>query len=166
MLYEVITNLQLDTAIAEGSPPRRITVSGIGEPLHNPSAVRSFIDHAYERGIPVSLTTTGYPLPRLKEFLTNRHNGLMISLHAGRSETRRSLLPHAPDLRSLWSLLTDVMPTLSRRQRRKTGINYLLLQGVNDSFEEFTPLLERLRSLPDMTLHLLACNPVPRNNFV
>jgi 23S rRNA (adenine2503-C2)-methyltransferase len=114
----------------------------------------------------VSLTTTGSPLPVLREFLAMHHNGLMLSLHAGTAATHRRLVPRGSDLDALWALLEEVLPTLPRRRRRKIGINYLLLAGCNDSPAELSALADRLRLLPELTLHLLTCNPVTGSAFV
>jgi 23S rRNA (adenine2503-C2)-methyltransferase len=157
---------QLETARRQGAAPQRVTVSGIGEPLHNPQALTAFIDHCRRQGLPVSLTTTGSPLGVLREFLPLPHNGLMLSLHAGTAATHRRLIPRGPDLDVLWALLEEVLPALSRRRRRKIGINYLLLAGHNDSAAELSALAERLRRWPDLTLHLLTCNPVAGSTFV
>lgn len=158
--------LQLAAAREHGVEPQRVTVSGVGEPLHNPEAVTDFIDRCRRQGLPVSLTTTGSPLPVLRQFLLLPHNGLMLSLHAGTAVTHRRLIPRGPDLDDLWALLEGVLPALSRRRRRKIGINYLLLAGHNDSAVEFHALAERLRRLPELTLHLLTSNPVAGSTFV
>jgi len=158
--------LQLETARKRGAAPKRVTVSGIGEPLHNPHAVAEFIEMCRLQGLPVSLTTTGGPLPALREFLTLPHNGLMLSLHAGTAAAHRRLVPHGPDLDALWGLLEESLPALPRRRRRKLGINYLLLAGCNDSPGEISALVSRLRLQPDITLHLLTCNPVAGSSFV
>lgn len=157
--------LQLDSARAEGALPKRVTVSGIGEPLHNPAAVSDFIEGCRRQGVPVSLTTTGAPLAGLRRFLSLPHNGLMISLHAGTAATHQRLIPRGPDFESLWSLLGEELPRLSRRHRRKIGINYLLLAGINDLETELILLCERMRPFPELTLHLLTCNPVPGSSF-
>jgi len=157
--------LQLETARERGAAPERVTVSGIGEPLHNPAAVAAFIEACRSQRLAVSLTTTGAPLPVLREFLRLPHNGLMLSLHAGSVLTHRRLVPRGPDYEALWSLLAATLPALSRRRRRKVGINYLLLQGCNDTPGELSALAARLRPLPDLTLHLLTCNPVAGSAF-
>jgi 23S rRNA (adenine2503-C2)-methyltransferase len=158
--------LQLEMARMRGTRPQRVTVSGIGEPLHNPHAVAVFIEECRRQRLPVSLTTTGAPLSALREFLRLGHNGLMLSLHAGTAATHRRLVPRGPDLDALWTLLEETLPTLSRRRRRKIGINYLLLAGCNDSPAELSALADRLRHQPELTLHLLTCNPVAGSAFV
>jgi 23S rRNA (adenine2503-C2)-methyltransferase len=140
--------------------PQRITVSGIGEPLHNPRAVAAFLLDCRRQGVPVSLTTTGGPLERLAEFLALPHNGLVLSLHAGTAATHRRLVPRGPDFEGLWGLLSERLPTLPRRRRRKLGVNYLLLAGVNDGAAEIEALAARLRPFPGTTIHLLGCNAV------
>lgn len=156
---------QLVIARQNGAEPRRVTVSGIGEPLHNPAAVAAFIDRCRSRGLPVSLTTTGAPVATLSRFLRLPHNGLMISLHAGTATVHRRLVLHGADFEALWALLGEELPRLSRRRRRKVGINYLLLAGINDAAGELLALAERLRPFPELTLHLLTCNPVPGSSF-
>jgi len=151
---------QLESARAQGYEPLRITVSGIGEPLHNFQSLLAFLDRCRAAALPVSLTTTGGPLNSLKKILHLPHNGLMLSLHAGKPATHRLLIPRAPDFNSLMECLTQVLTTLSRRRRRKIGINYLLLQGVNDDRTEFLSLVPLFRRFPELTLHLLTCNPV------
>lgn len=158
--------VQVEAALKRGYPLQRLTVSGIGEPLHNPLAVASFIDECRRLKLPVSLTTTGNPLPVLRDFLLLPHNGLMLSLHAGLAATHKSLIPHGPDLDALWRLLENVWVGFSRRKKRKIGINYLLLAGHNDSFDELSALADRLHLLPESTLHLLTCNPVPGSPYV
>ena len=157
--------LQLSAAVDRGFAPRRVTVSGIGEPLHNAGAVLAFMDICRRQALPVSLTTTGSPLQALREFLPLSHNGLMISLHAGSAETHRRLVPRGPDYEQLWGVLGEVLPSCSRRRRRKVGVNYLLLEGLNDNERELVLLTERLRPFSELSLHLLTCNPVPGSPF-
>lgn len=149
---------QIEQVRQAGCAIERLTLSGIGEPLHNFETVARFI---HGSTYPVSLTTTGQPLNKLREVLRWPHNGLMLSLHAGCSATHRRLVPKGPDFRDLWALLDAELPRLSRRARRRIGINYLLLAGENDSESELDRLAARLELHPDLTLHLLVCNPVP-----
>lgn len=147
---------QIEIAESAGCVPKRLTVSGIGEPLHNPEPVAELIQEGRRKGLAVSLTTSGGPLGRLREYLTLPHNGLMISLHSARQQTRRKLVPHAPDADSLQAVLNECWSGMSQRNRRKLGINYLLLEGVNDSDCELDALIAWLRPFPEITLHLLS----------
>ncbi|MEJ2202141.1 MAG: radical SAM protein, partial [Desulfuromonadaceae bacterium] len=156
---------QLERIRSMGLEPQRLTLSGIGEPLHNFDAVRIFIEECQKTSLPVSLTTSGGPLERFREALQWPHNGLMLSLHAGTPEIHRRLVPRAPEFNSLIDCLQRTLPALSRRRRRRLGINYLLLQGINEDRAEFLPLLPLFRRFPELTLHLLVCNPVPGADF-
>ena len=77
---------QVEAVQALGHTLARVTVSGVGEPLHNHHVVQEFVRACHARGLAPSLTTSGGPLPRLREWLHAPHNGLTISIHAG-SET-------------------------------------------------------------------------------
>lgn len=147
--------LQLAAARSVGHYPQRLTVSGIGEPLHNPAAVTALIDEAGRGGLPVSLTTCGGPIRYLWDFLHLPHNGLMLSLHAGHDSTRRRLVPGGPLLGALQQELVAAWNTLSVRSRRRVGFNYLLLDGLNDTAEELVALRDWLAPFPEATLHLL-----------
>jgi 23S rRNA (adenine2503-C2)-methyltransferase len=154
---------QVEIAQAQGLQPRRLTLSGIGEPLHNSSVVFEFLRSS---PLPVSMTTTGGPLEHLATALSLPHNGLMLSLHAGSEEVHRRLLPKAPPLTLLAECVTSSLASLPRRARRRFGVNYLLLDGINDSRRELDGLLRVFEPWPEATLHLLACNPVPDSSFV
>lgn len=156
---------QLQEARRRKLTPRRVTVSGVGEPLLNLAAVAAFMEDCRRERLPVSLTTCGHPLSRLREALFLPHNGLMLSLHAGTGEVHRDLLPAAPDLDALFAVLAACWPRMSRRQRRRIGINYLLLAGVNDAPVQWRALAARLQPFADATIHLLACNPVAGSPF-
>lgn len=153
---------QVACARARGWQPRRLTLSGIGEPLHNFPAVRAFVETSE---LPVSLTTCGGPLAHLEAALCLPHNGLMLSLHAAEATLHRQLLPGAPSLPTLLETLPRVLSGLPRRARRRFGINYLLLAGVNDRRPQLDALLGILAAMPETTLHLLVCNPVPGSSF-
>lgn len=156
---------QMEAARARGWQPGRITLSGIGEPLHNAAVTEAFLLQAHDRGIPVSVTTTGHPLPALRRLLNLPHNGVMLSLHAGTPATHARLVPRGPNFDALWDTLGEAWPGLSRARRRKVGINVLLLAEVNDNPEEIEALAERLATHPEVTVHLLVPNPVPGSPF-
>jgi len=156
---------QVAAARAEGFQPQRLTLSGIGEPLHNARVVRTFIAEASRKGLPVSVTTCGAPLFCLETLLDLPHNGVMVSLHAGTPETHRRLVPRGPDFDALWRALASWYSRASRRARRRLGFNVLLLEEINDSPRELTGLTTRLDDFPDATLHLLRHNPVAGTVF-
>ena len=157
--------LQLEKLRQSGRDPRRLTISGIGEPLHNWENVRSFMVDRHKQGLGVSVTTTGVVIRYLEELINLAGNGVMISLHAARPEIHRQLIPNGPDFRLLCAEIERIYPLLSRRQRRKIGINYLLFSGVNDQKDDLLALQKLMQHWQDFTLHLLRYNPVAEMDF-
>lgn len=155
---------QVEAVRALGHTIARVTVSGVGEPLHNHAAVRAFVDACQARGIGPSLTTSGGPLPRLREWLHAPHNGLTVSVHAGTEAARARLVPKAPPLEALFGVLNEELPGMTRRRRRKTALAYLLIGGQNDSDGEVDAFIERARPL-GFKVHLYAYNEVPTSAF-
>lgn len=140
----------------------RVTVSGVGEPLHNP-AVPLFIKWCRERATPASITTSGGPLRRLREWLGDDappHNGISLSIHAGTEATRARAVPRGPALDPLFELLRERIPALSGARRRKLALAYLLLSDLNDDDDEIDAFLHRAMPL-GLKIHLYSYNPVP-----
>ena len=163
-------NLALDELIGQveqveaalGRQVARITVSGVGEPLHNPAVVE-FVAWCRARATPASLTTSGGPLRRLSEWLDPAgpaHNGISFSIHAGREATRARTVPRGPALEPLFALLGERLPQLSSSRRRKLALAYLLLADLNDDDGEIDAFLERAAPL-GLKVHLYRYNPVP-----
>lgn len=157
--------LQLERLRQDGFEPRRLTISGIGEPLQNWENVRSFMLDCQKQGLGVSVTTTAVVLPHLKELIDLATKGVMISLHAAVTEIHQQLIPKGPDFQQLCTEIERIYPLISRRKRRKLGINYLLLKGVNDRENDLLALQKLMQRWPDFTLHLLSYNPVKGRNF-
>lgn len=151
-------DLQVALAARKGYRFKRLTLSGIGEPLQNFETVRRFIEEKKKGTMPVSVTTTGRPLANLEKLLHAPHNGLMLSVHAGTGATHRRLVPRGADLDQLWHTVAAAWQVLPRSRQRKIGINYLLLAGVNDTDRELEALAGRLIRFRGMTVHLLALN--------
>jgi len=155
---------QLAHVQALGHRVSRVTVSGVGEPLHNHAHVRDFVLRCRAARIGPSLTTSGGPLGRLHEWLTELpHNGLTISIHAGSEPTRARLVPGGPALTPLFAQLSEVLPTLTRARRKKVALAYLLIADDNDSDCELDAFIARAQPL-GAAVHLYAYNPVPTSD--
>lgn len=156
---------QVDAAARlDASPIEKITLSGIGEPLHNFAVVRAFLETAQRRRLAVSVTTSGGPVARLAELLASPHNGVTVSVHAGTEAVRARAVPRGPDLAALFETLRASLPTLSRRRRKKTALAYLLLEGINDADEEIDAFIARAKPL-GLAVHLYGLNPVAHAPF-
>ena len=154
---------QVEAVEALGARLARVTVSGVGEPLHNAKNVMGFIAWARRRGIGPSLTTSGGPVARLSEVLPLAHNGVTVSVHAGTEPTRARLVPNGPSLAELFGTLERDVPRLSGSRRKKLALAYLLIEGANDTDAEVDAFLDRAAPLGLMT-HLYAYNPVPTSS--
>jgi 23S rRNA (adenine2503-C2)-methyltransferase len=147
-----------------GSRLRRITLSGVGEPLHNARHVEPFVAWCRSRQLPPSVTTSGGPLPRLARWLHDLpHNGLTLSCHAGTEAVRARTVPKGPALDPLFALLTEELPRLSRGRRRRVGLAYLVVDGLNDADAEIDAFRDRATPL-GLDVHLYAYNPVPTSD--
>jgi 23S rRNA (adenine2503-C2)-methyltransferase len=155
---------QVDAVQALGHRLQRVTVSGVGEPLHNPRVVQEFVRACHARGLAPSLTTSGGPLPRLREWLHAPHNGLTISIHAGNEAVRARMVPHGPALEPLFALLHDEAPRMTQRRRRKTALAYLAIEGENDGDAEIDAFIAHAHGL-GFRIHLYAYNPVANSPY-
>lgn len=151
---------QLQAVQARGHAVQRVTLSGVGEPLHNWDSALAFIETCRAQRIAPSMTTSGGPLRRLEHALRAPHNGLTLSVHSGTESARARLVPHAPKLEPLFELLARVTPDLTQRRRRKTALAYLVMAGENDGDDEVDAFIARARPLR-LPIHLYAYNPVP-----
>ncbi|MDQ3032354.1 MAG: radical SAM protein [Myxococcota bacterium] len=157
---------QIERVEAEGVALRGVTVSGIGEPLHNATAVEQLVSWCRDRATPASVTTSGGPTARLGAWLRDApehpfpHHGITISVHAGREPTRARLVPKGPPLAELFAAIEDALPAMSRRRRKKTALAYLLIEGENDDEGELDAFAARAAPL-GLAVHLYALNPVP-----
>jgi len=151
---------QVEAVRSLGHVFERVTVSGVGDPLHNHEVVQAFVAHCHRAGLRPSLTTSGGPLPRLREWLHAPHNGLTLSIHAGTEAMRARMVPKAPSLEALFGTLAGELPRMTQRRRRKTALAYLLIEGMNDSDAEVDAFVARVQPL-GLAIHLYAFNPVP-----
>lgn len=155
---------QVTAVRALGHGVRRVTVSGVGEPLHNHVAVRAFLEFCREQRIGMSLTTSGGPVARLADWLHAPHNGLTLSVHAGSEGMRARMVPKGPSLQALFELLEREIPRMTQRRRRKTALAYLVCGGLNDLADELAAFAALARPLA-VPVHLYAYNEVSNSTF-
>ncbi len=119
-----------------GIKPTNIVFMGMGEPLHNWSAVDTALTQLNAPGgfgigaRHITLSTVGL-LPQLAEFAKRKEQfRLAISLHASNSATRQTLMPverkyPLPELKKLL-----------REFSRRTTLEYVMVSNVNDSDQD------------------------------
>jgi 23S rRNA (adenine2503-C2)-methyltransferase len=145
-------------------PLRNLVFMGMGEPLLNwPEVQRSLavirdpagLDFSHRR---VTLSTVGIP-ERLEEFMATGQASLAISLHASSQAVREQIMPAAARLCSIEELVAR-LGRLPLKPRQRITVEYLLIQGVNDSIEQAVAL-NRLLSFIPCKINLIACNTAP-----
>ena len=128
-----------------------VVIMGIGEPLDNYKNVLDFIKIINDpKGLAIgarhiTLSTCGI-VPKLQDLADeNIQINLAISLHAPNNELRNKLMPinKAYDL----ELLIEAVKEYIVKTNRRVTIEYVLLDGVNDSIKEANELSNLLHGL-------------------
>ncbi len=128
-----------------------VVIMGIGEPFDNFDNVMAFINIIncdFGLGIGsrhITISTSGLA-PKIIEFANiNKQVNLAISLHATTDEVRDELMPinKKYNLETLKKALFYYCDNTSRR----LTIEYVLIDGVNDSIEDARNLVKYLRGL-------------------
>lgn len=114
-----------------------IVFMGMGEPFHN---YENVIESAKLMSDPkaigisqrkITISTSGV-LPKIRRFTDENHNfKLAISLNATENQTRTKLMP----LNAKWPIeaLLEEAKFYSQNNRNKITLEYVLLEGINDS---------------------------------
>ncbi len=155
---------QVKAVEATGARVSRVTVSGVGEPLHNHHNVASFARWCADHDLGLTLTTSGGPLRRLRAWMELPHRGLTLSVHSGTEATRAKMVPKGPPLAQLFDTVRDELGRISNMRRKRLALAYLLIKDRNDSDAEFDAFLDRVDGL-GIKIHLYAYNPVPTNDL-
>ncbi len=133
-----------------------IVYMGMGEPLHNKQAIFNSLEALTNPDFfsfasrHISVSTSGL-IPELKELAnTFPQVNLAVSLHSATNESRQKLMPinNRYNLEDLHSTLEEI--TLNNK--RKIFIEYILIQGENDSIQDALHLANYIRSF---SLHYL-----------
>ena len=165
---EIIGQLWLASRILE---PRsksetkitNVVMMGMGEPLLNfdnvVSAMRLMLDdNAY--GLSrrrVTLSTAGL-VPRIDRLREKCHVSLAVSLHAPTDDLRDRLVPLNKKY-PIRELLAACERYVAGAPRRRVTLEYIMLDGVNDSLEHARKLAKLLVNVP-AKVNLIPYNPI------
>jgi 23S rRNA (adenine2503-C2)-methyltransferase len=134
---------------------------GMGEPLMNLDAVLAACERLPEIGIATSntaISTVGW-LPGIERMTREGPPvRLALSLHAADESLRSELMPVNERYR-----LHEVLAACLRwheRRRRQVFVEYLMLDGVNDRYEQAVALAELLEPLRAFKVNLIPYNPI------
>ncbi len=155
---------QVELTQASAPELRRVTISGVGEPLHNIPTLERFLPWCRQQRLAPSITTSAGPLSKLQALFNMPHNGVTISVHAGSEPMRRQLVPRGPSLGALFKDLARVLPQLSKSRKRRVSLAYLLLDGVNDGQQE-TELFAQRALATGLSVYLYRLNHVPNSAY-
>lgn len=149
-VYEIVEQILL---IEEdiGKRISHVVVMGIGEPMDNYDNLIKFINIIKDnRGIGIgsrhiTVSTCGI-IPGIEKFMEEEGQvNLAISLHAPNDEIRKKIMPIA-SVYDMNSLLLVLKKYIAKTNRRVT-IEYIMLDGVNDSILCAKELANRLRGI-------------------
>lgn len=148
---------------AEGRAVRNIVFMGMGEPFHNEAAIYESVSallapelfHYSPRRILIS--TVGIPDAMLRAARRFPKVNLALSLHSVRQEVREKLIPLAAK-HSLDSL-REAVTAINRIQQNTVMIEYLMLEGINDSPDDARELIDWLQGL-DVHVNLIPYNAI------
>jgi len=146
-----------------GAYPRNVVLMGMGEPLHNYDAVARFVRIATDpAGIALSprrvtLSTSGL-VPAIERMTADALPcNLAVSLNASNDAVRDRIMPVNRKY-PLASLLSAVRAfAAAGTSRKRVLIEYVLMEGVNDSRADAEALIDLLHGLP-CTVNLLPLN--------
>lgn len=140
-----------------------VVFMGMGEPLNNTENVLKGLSILTEsKGLDlatrrITVSTCGV-VPEMHKFGENSSVNLAISLHAVDDETRDKLMP--VNRRYPLEQLLEACRTYPIQKRKRIMIEYVMLDGVNDSLAEARILAKKLRKIP-CKINLLPFNSCP-----
>ena len=150
-------------------PVTNVVFMGMGEPLQNydvtVAALKVMLDdNAYglsRRRVTVSTSGVVPMIDRLRE---DCPVALAVSLHAPNDELRNTLVPLNKKY-PLAELLAACRRYLERAPRDFITFEYCMLDGVNDTLEHATQLIELIADLP-CKFNLIPFNPFPESGLL
>jgi 23S rRNA (adenine2503-C2)-methyltransferase len=148
---------------AEGRRVRNIVFMGMGEPFHNEEtiyeAVAALLSPELFHHTPgrILISTVGIPDAMVRFARRFPDVNLALSLHSVRQEVRQKLIP----LASIYPLekIRAAVAAVNQIQNNTVMIEYLMLDGVNDSKQDAAELAEWLTGL-DAHVNLIPYNPI------
>ena len=161
---EIIGQLWLANFYDSSSPLiSNVVFMGMGEPLLNVENVLSSISlmlHQNAYGLSkrrITLSTSGI-VPEINKLAERTDVSLAISLHAANNILRDEIVPINKKY-PLNDLLDACKQYLNNQSKRKTiTIEYILIDGINDSIEHARDLVKILKGLP-CKINLIPFNP-------
>ncbi|SNR70023.1 radical SAM protein [Desulfurobacterium atlanticum] len=144
---------------------RGIAIAGIGEPTANWKNVINALNYFKSQNLKVTITTTGFNTEGFKAILLAKHDGVTFSVHGFSKTVREKLFPNSFPFEKSKEIFEKHIKNLSKSQRKKYQIGYLLLKGVNHSEKELS-LLSEFAGKYSLTVMLMMYNKTHHNCFL
>ncbi|MDF2867793.1 MAG: yfgB [Gammaproteobacteria bacterium] len=145
-----------------------VVMMGMGEPLLNFDNVVSAMnimmdDFAYSLSkYRVTLSTSGV-VPAMEQLAKLSEVALAVSLHAPNDTLRNELVPLNKKY-PLKELLAVCKTYYGNDKKRKVTMEYVMLEGINDSKEHADQLINILHGVP-AKVNLIPFNPFPNTKY-
>ncbi|KAK9188931.1 hypothetical protein WN944_020336 [Citrus x changshan-huyou] len=139
-----------------------VVFMGMGEPLHNvENVIKAANIMVHEQGLhfsprKVTVSTSGL-VPQLKQFLNESNCALAVSLNATTDEVRNWIMPINRKYK-LGLLIETLREELRFKNNYKVLFEYVMLAGVNDSFDDAKRLIGLVQGIP-CKINLISFNP-------
>lgn len=156
---EILEQVRLAAEVtrSEQRQLRNVVFMGMGEPLDNETAVYEALDLLLDRewfSIPahrIILSTVGVPEAMRRFVRRYPEVQFALSLHGANPDVRAKLIPWSR--RHTWEELLDALRYVAEHHRVRPKqspilIEYLMLQGVNDSDDDADALMTYLQGIP------------------
>ena len=145
-----------------------VVIMGIGEPFDNYDNIMKFIriiNNPFGINIGarhITVSTSGL-VPKIKKFMNeDLQVNLAISLHAPSDEIRNKIMP----VNKAYSIseLIDALKEYIKKTNRRVTIEYVMLNSVNDSYEDAISLANLLRGM-NVYVNLIPYNETSHIEF-
>lgn len=145
-----------------------VVIMGIGEPFDNYDNIMKFIriiNNPFGINIGarhITVSTSGL-VPKIKKFMNeDLQVNLAISLHAPSDEIRNKIMP----VNKAYSIseLIDTLKEYIKKTNRRVTIEYVMLNSVNDSYEDAINLANLLRGM-NVYVNLIPYNETSHLEF-
>ncbi|KAK4841439.1 hypothetical protein QYF36_004485 [Acer negundo] len=145
-----------------------VVFMGMGEPLHNvDNVIKAANIMVHDQGLhfsprKVTVSTSGL-VPQLKRFLHESNCALAVSLNATTDEVRNWIMPINRKYK-LSFLLETLREELRFKHNYKVLFEYVMLAGINDSFDDAKRLIDLVQGIP-CKINLISFNPHSGSQF-
>jgi 23S rRNA (adenine2503-C2)-methyltransferase len=145
-----------------------VVMMGMGEPLANYNNVVTAMnlmrdDFGYGISWRRLTLSTSCMVPMIDKLSEDCHVSLAISLHAANDELRSQIIPLNQKY-PIAELLAACKRYVVGQQRRHITVEYVMLDGINDSMQDAKDLVRILKDIPNK-INLIPFNPFPGTHY-